>query len=437
MNKWKINKTVFESDEINPELSVSPWSGHRQFAYDLTAFCKPQRIVELGTHYGCSFFSFLQACKNEKLSTEVIAIDCWEGDEQAGFYGDEVLNVVKETLNAKFPDQNYRLIKKYFADALSDIEDESADIIHIDGLHTYEAVSEDYRSWLCKLKPNGIMLFHDVASKLGYGTNTFWEEMQNKFSHNYVFKHSWGLGVLFPKGEEIYEIFEKCNMQDKVLIYQYKAMYELEHRQLQDHIVMVQERDRAIESEKKMIDERDDVIKKNEKMIRDKDEVIRKNEEMIRARDEAIKKDEEMIQARDEAIKKDEEMIRARDEIIKKSEEMIREKDEVIKKNEEMILEKDEVLKRNEEIIRANDEALKSSEKLIKEKDEVIKKNEEMIKARDEALRRSEEIIREKDKAFQKGEEMIRARDEAIAANEIMIQERDELIKKMENQLNG
>ena len=101
MNRWEISAVDFEADEINPGLAVSPWSGHRQFAYDLVTFLKPQRIVELGTHYGCSFFAFLQACKNHQLSTQVVAIDCWEGDEQAGFYGDEVINTVKETIKQK------------------------------------------------------------------------------------------------------------------------------------------------------------------------------------------------------------------------------------------------------------------------------------------------------------------------------------------------
>ena len=217
MNTWIFNKVEFEADKKNDGLKTSPWSGHRNFAYDLVTYMKPKRIVELGTHYGCSFFSFLQACKDQHLDTEVIAIDCWEGDPQAGFYGDEVFSLVKETVDAFFKKQNKRLIKKYFDEALSDVEDESVDILHIDGLHTYEAVSNDYKNWLPKLKNNGIVLFHDVESSLGYGTNKFWEEMQKINPYNYTFNHSWGLGVLFPKGEKYYEEFEDLNMKDKIL----------------------------------------------------------------------------------------------------------------------------------------------------------------------------------------------------------------------------
>ena len=290
-----MNDVRFEADEINPGLAVSPWAGHRQFAYDLIVNFQPERVVELGTHYGCSFFAFLQACKDWRLDTEVIAIDCWEGDEQAGFYGEEVLGVVKETLEKKFREQNSRLIRKYFKDALADVENESIDILHIDGLHTYEAVSEDYHTWLPKLKRNGIILFHDVASELGYGSNDFWKELQKKFPRNYMFEHSWGLGILFPKGNKYYNLFRFNNMSDKIKIYEYKARFELQQIQLRDHVAMVCERDKTIRSE--------------EQMIRDRDEAIRSNEEMIRARDEAIASNEKMIQERDALIRKYEELL--------------------------------------------------------------------------------------------------------------------------------
>ena len=151
MADWKMHNVKFEADEVNKELAVSPWSGHRRFAYDLISNLCPQRVVELGTHYGCSFFSFMQACKDNALTSEIIAVDCWEGDPQAGFYGNEVWDTVNKTINSRFKNQNYKLIRKYFNDALEDIQDESADIIHIDGLHTYDAVKEDFNNWLPKL----------------------------------------------------------------------------------------------------------------------------------------------------------------------------------------------------------------------------------------------------------------------------------------------
>jgi len=42
-------------------------------------------------------------------------------------------------------------------------EDESIDVIFIDGSHTYEGVSLDIRSWWSKLKYGGKMAFHDYG----------------------------------------------------------------------------------------------------------------------------------------------------------------------------------------------------------------------------------------------------------------------------------
>ena len=56
-----------------------------------------------------------------------------------------------------------------FDEALSEFEDGSVDLVHIDGLHTYGRPGMT-SSRGCKLAPNGLMLLHDVAMDGGYGS---------------------------------------------------------------------------------------------------------------------------------------------------------------------------------------------------------------------------------------------------------------------------
>lgn len=301
--EWKISDVIYESDMINDELKVSPWQGHRDFGYDLVKYLKPKVIVELGTHYGCSLFTFCQSIKDNKLDCNVIAIDTWEGDEQAGFYGEEVYSVVNKTIDKYFPMINVELKRMLFDDAVREFSDESIDVLHIDGLHTYEAVSNDFDTWLPKLNKNGIVLFHDIASYLGYGSNKFWEELKSSNKYKWLeFKHSWGLGVLFPKGNVIYENLLKKNILDKTQIYTFKALNNLNTIRVKDLTKMVEERDKTIKSEENLINEKDKTIENIEKMVQDRDEVIENLEKMVSERDKTIKSEENLINEKDKII---------------------------------------------------------------------------------------------------------------------------------------
>ena len=63
----------------------------------------PRTIVELGTHYGVSFFAFCQAVLDEGYPARLHAVDTWTGDPHAGEYGEEVIGVVHRVRDAAFP----------------------------------------------------------------------------------------------------------------------------------------------------------------------------------------------------------------------------------------------------------------------------------------------------------------------------------------------
>ena len=80
-----------KSLELMPKyFAPSAWWEHVPIAHWLVDNIKPEKIVELGSHYGVSFFSFCEAAEKYSPSTYIYAIDTWEGDVQAGYYGKTV-----------------------------------------------------------------------------------------------------------------------------------------------------------------------------------------------------------------------------------------------------------------------------------------------------------------------------------------------------------
>ena len=181
-----------------PARIVEPlnWVGHVPFAIWLTEILKPGVIAELGTHTGNSYFAFCQSVRDHALPTRCYAVDTWQGDEHAGYYGDRIYNTV-----AAYNDEHYRsfsrLLRMTFDEALSRFSDGSIDLLHIDGLHTYEAVRHDFDSWLPKMSDRGVILFHDTTVRhADFGVWKLWEEVSKKYPH-IAFDQSHGLGVLF------------------------------------------------------------------------------------------------------------------------------------------------------------------------------------------------------------------------------------------------
>lgn len=180
----------------SPErLAPSTWVTHTPFAMFLVDVLQPSLIVELGTHYGVSYCAFCQAVKSLKLDTRCYAVDTWQGDMQAGKYGDEVITNLKEYHDPLYSSFS-RLIQSTFDDALKKFENGTIDLLHIDGLHSYNEVKNDFVNWLPKMSENGVILFHDICvQEEGFGVWELWDELKQKHPH-FEFSHGYGLGVL-------------------------------------------------------------------------------------------------------------------------------------------------------------------------------------------------------------------------------------------------
>jgi GT2 family glycosyltransferase/glycosyltransferase involved in cell wall biosynthesis/SAM-dependent methyltransferase len=180
-----------------PELLGKPsaWWTHVPFAFWIMSETRPRIFVELGSHHGVSYAGFCEAAVRAQTGSRCYAIDTWQGDKHADFYDDSVYRELKD-----FHDRRYsafsELLRSNFDDALPRFADGSIDLLHIDGLHTYEAVKHDFESWLPKLSDRAVVLFHDTnVLRDDFGVHRLFAELALQYPH-FEFLHGYGLGVL-------------------------------------------------------------------------------------------------------------------------------------------------------------------------------------------------------------------------------------------------
>jgi len=284
---WHVFDTSFIGDVADPDRSTSPWSGHRWFGYDLVRWQRPARLVELGTHWGCSFLALAQAVMDGDLDTECHAIDTWKGDPDAGFYGPEVHETFVGIVDEWLSSVDVHVHRSSFDEALDLFSDETIDLLHIDGYHSYEAVSHDFETWLPKVAPNGIVLLHDVSPMSGYGSATYWREIREVYS-GFDFPHNFGLGVLLPKGVAGRDYLFSNEFAMWRSYYTEKAGNDLGIKQNQNHIRMIEERDEVIAKQTRMVEERDGTIADQTRLIDERDEALTSQVRMIEERDALI-----------------------------------------------------------------------------------------------------------------------------------------------------
>jgi Methyltransferase domain len=191
-----LNKYLsFAAFWLPDSMKQSAWVEHAPFAFWLVDALRPHVFVELGTFRGYSYLAVCQAVQRLGLATRCYAVDTWKGDEHTGFYEEHVFEELESYHDARYSGFS-RLVRSTFDEALDHFDENTIDLLHIDGRHFYEDVKHDFDAWLPKLSHRGVVLLHDTnVRERSFGVQRYWNELKAKYPH-FEFLHGHGLGIL-------------------------------------------------------------------------------------------------------------------------------------------------------------------------------------------------------------------------------------------------
>lgn len=294
-----IYQQMLTSSFVTKEPSKFPsaWLGHIPFGAWLIETLKPSCLVELGTHYGHSYFSFCESVEKNRLATRCYAVDTWEGDEHAGLYSNHVYDVVKQHHDEKYKNFSV-LLRMTFDDALSHFADGEVDFLHIDGLHSYDAVKHDFETWLPKLSNKAVVLFHDTnVRERDFGVWKLWGELTQRYP-NITFEHSFGLGVLFVGDEQpqaVTELLQAWSSKggDTLIRKHFSKLGEVIEQQF-----LIKQLHEAVANANQEITKRDDLVNALNHNIQERDHVIQDYIYNVEERDKVIQAVQEQLDAK-------------------------------------------------------------------------------------------------------------------------------------------
>jgi len=298
-----IYQQMLKSSFVSKEPSEFPsaWLGHIPFGAWLVETVKPDCLVELGTHYGHSYFSFCESVEKNRLTTRCYAVDTWEGDEHAGLYSNQVFDVVKKYHNENYKDFS-KLLRMTFDEALGHFADGEVDFLHIDGLHSYEAVKHDFETWLPKLSERAVVLFHDTnVRERDFGVWKLWSELKEHYP-NIIFEHSFGLGVLFVGKEQPETVIELVKEWSQPESHAFIRKYFSKLGEVIEQQFLIKQLHVEVASANQEIAKRDDLVNTLNHNIQERDDVIKDYVFNVEQRDTVIQEYIVNIQERDRFI---------------------------------------------------------------------------------------------------------------------------------------
>ena len=156
---------------------------------------EPRVVIEIGTAMGGTLFLFCRAAA--EIAT-IISIDL-PGGEFGGGYSSLRIPLYKAF---KLPKQRIHLIR---ADSHKEatlqhvkrvLNGEKADLLFIDGDHSYNGIKMDFEMFSPLVKDGGLIALHDIVlhpAATGCEVNRFWEEIKSRYEYT-EFVSDWNQG---------------------------------------------------------------------------------------------------------------------------------------------------------------------------------------------------------------------------------------------------
>src|SRR6266404_320389 len=291
--------------EFPCHVNAISWQEHIPFAMAVVQMIRPKVLVELGVHTGDSYLAFCQAVAELALETACYGVDTWRGDEHAGFFGDEVLAELRLHHDARYGTFS-QLIQSTFDEAARHLADQSVSLLHIDGLHTYEAVKHDWETWEPKLASDGVVLFHDInVRERDFGVWKLWDEIKAQRSH-FEFQHGHGLGVLAAGAEVSPGIKDLFELRGDAAASVRTFFFALGTR------ITLQKRAEELEEVRRKVLEYDRECRLRDVRLREQEEKLLEYDSALRDRNAVIQRlSDEAVQLRAAIHERDMELARA------------------------------------------------------------------------------------------------------------------------------
>lgn len=162
MLKIKKNPLHLKTPEVHGYFNEEDMQTYRLYCSEI----HNGNIAEIGSYEGLSLWSIKDIIKNNNIKS-------WSID-----------NIARPELVNNTKKWGINFIHKSSIDAAKDFENNFFDLVFIDAEHKYESLKNDIKSWLPKLKINGILMGHDYSSLYPGVVNAVNELLQGFYTDN-------------------------------------------------------------------------------------------------------------------------------------------------------------------------------------------------------------------------------------------------------------